>query len=172
MNWFEILVLIIIVYYTWAGFKSGFIRTLGGFFGFLIGIFFAARYFEPIASTWQWLFFGSELFAKFFIFVFLFVIIGKLFKLLTYILDKAFNLLRFIPFTKLLNKLAGAIFGLLEGSLIVGLVLYFIVRFPFSESLLLRIENSQLLKQLLKFAEILTPLLPEAIAKMKVLINL
>lgn len=172
MNWLEILFLIIIAYYTWGGFKSGFVRTLGGFFGFLVGIFFASRYFEPIASSWQWLFFGSELFAKLFIFIFLFVVIGKLFKLLTYILDKAFNLLRFIPFTKLINKFAGAIFGLLEGSLIVGLIIYFIVRFPFNESLLLKIESSQLARQLLKFAEILTPLISEALTKMKVLINL
>lgn len=172
MSFLEIIIIAVILYYTWAGFKSGFIRTLGGLVGFLVGIFFASRYFEPIASTWQWLFFGSELFAKFFVFVFLFVLTGKLFKLVTFILDRAFNLLRFIPFTKSLNKIAGAVFGLLEGSLIVGLALYFMVRFPFNESWLLRIENSQLLKQLVKFAEILTPLIPEAITKMKILINL
>lgn len=171
MSFLEFLIIMVIVYYTWAGFKSGFIRTLGGFFGLLVGIFFASRYFESIASTWQWLFFGSELLAKFFVFVFLFVVIGKLFKLLTYILDRAFNLLRFIPFTKSLNKLAGAIFGFLEGSLIVGLAVYFIVRFPFSEKLLIKIEASQIARQLLKFSEIITPLIPEAIDKMKILIN-
>ncbi len=172
MNWLEILFLIIIVYYTWSGFKSGFIRTLGGFLGFLVGIFFASRYYVPIAASWQWLFFGNDMLAKFFIFVFLFVVIGKLFKLLTYILDKAFNLLRFVPFTKLINKFAGAIFGLLEGSLIVGLIVYFIVRFPFNEALLMKIESSEIARQLLKFAEILTPLIPEALTKMKVLINI
>lgn len=172
MNWLEILFLIIIAYYTWSGFKSGFIRTLGGFLGFLVGIFFASRYFVPIAASWQWLFFGNDILAKFFIFVFLFVVIGKLFKLLTYILDKAFNLLRFVPFTKLINKFAGAIFGLLEGSLIVGLIVYFIVRFPLNEALLIKIESSEIARQLLKFAEILTPLIPEALTKMKVLINI
>ncbi len=171
MSLLEIFIVFIILYYTWAGFKSGFIRTLGGIIGLLVGIFFASRYFSPLAETWQWLFFGNVTFAKFFIFIFLLIAVSKLFKLATYILDKAFNLLRFIPFTKTLNKIAGGIFGLLEGSLIVGLALYFFVRIPFSQSLLLKIEGSEIAKQLLKFAEILTPLLPAAIDKMKALIN-
>lgn len=171
MSFLEIVIIVVILYYTWAGFKSGFIRTLGGLVGFLVGVFFAARYFAPIASSWQWLFFGSEIFAKFFVFIFLLVAVGKLFKLFTYILDRAFNLLRFIPFTKSLNKLAGAVFGCLEGSLIVGIAFYFLVRFPFSGTILNKIDGSQIARQLLKFAEILTPLIPETIDKMKVLIN-
>jgi membrane protein required for colicin V production len=172
MSFFEIIILIIIGYYTLAGFKSGFIRTIGGFFGLLIGIFFASRYFEVIAPSWQWIFFNNLLLAKVIIFLFLFIIVEKLFKLATYALDRIFNLLRFIPFTKLINRIAGGVFGFLEGALIVGLFIYTLVRFPFSQSLLTAVDKSVFARQLLKFVEILTPLLPDALEKMKVLIQI
>lgn len=172
MSFFEIVILVIIGYYTLVGFKSGFIRTIGGFFGLLIGIFFASRYFEVIATSWQWIFFNNLLFAKVVIFIFLFIIVEKLFKLVMYALDRVFNLLRFIPFTKLINRIAGGVFGFLEGSLIIGLFIYTLVRFPFSQSLLAAVDKSLIARQLLKFAEILTPLLPEVFEKMKVLIQI
>jgi len=172
MSFFEIVILVIIGYYTLAGFKSGFIRTIGGFFGLLIGIFFASRYFEVMASSWQWIFFNNLLFAKVVIFIFLFIIVEKLFKLVMYALDRIFNLLRFIPFTKLINRVAGGVFGFLEGALIVGLFIYLLVRFPFNQSLLTSVEQSIFARQLLKFVEILTPLLPDALEKMKVLIQI
>jgi membrane protein required for colicin V production len=172
MSFFEIVILVIIGYYTLAGFKSGFIRTIGGFFGLLIGIFFASRYFEVIASGWQWIFFNNLLLTKVVIFIFLFIIVEKLFKLAKYALDRVFNLLRFIPFTKLINRVAGGVFGFLEGALIVGLFIYTLVRFPFSQSLVMAVEQSILARQLLKFVEILTPLLPDALEKMKVLIQI
>jgi membrane protein required for colicin V production len=172
MSFFEIIILIVIGYYTWAGLKSGFIRTLGGFIGLLVGVFFASRYFEIIAQSWQWLFFNNELLAKVSIFIFLFVVIEKFFKLAAYVLDRAFNLLRFIPFTKLINRIAGGVFGFIEGSLIIGLFIYALVRLPFSQSLLAAVDNSLLARQLLKFADILTPLIYDTFEKMKVLIQM
>jgi membrane protein required for colicin V production len=172
MSFFEIVILVFIGYYSLAGFKSGFIRTIGGFFGLLIGIFFASRYFEVIAPSWQWIFFNNLLVAKVVIFIFLFIIAEKLFKFAMYLLDRVFNLLRFIPFTKFINKVAGGVFGFLEGALIVGLFIYTLVRFPFSQSLLMAVEQSIFARQLLKFVEILTPLLPDTLEKMKVLVQI
>jgi hypothetical protein len=54
----------------------------------------------------------------------------------------------------------------------VGLFIYTLVRFPFSQSLVMAVEQSILARQLLKFVEILTPLLPDALEKMKVLIQI
>lgn len=170
MTFFEGIVIFFILYFVFSGFKSGFIRTAGAFVGFLVGVFFASHYYEPISQAWLWLFFGNVLLAKVVTFVLLYVLIDKLFKLAVYILDRAFNLLRFIPFTKLINRLAGALFGFLEGSLLVGFTLYLFVRFPVSTTVLAAIERSQLAKQLIKFADILAPLLPDAVETMKSLI--
>ncbi len=170
MSFFEIVLVIIILYFAFSGFKSGFIRTAGGIFGLLVGVFFASRYYDILAEAWSWLFFGSETVAKVVLFILIFILIDRLFKLAVYFLDKFFNLLKFIPFTKFINKLAGGVFGLVEGVLIVGLFLYIAVRFPISKSLIAVIKDSDIAGQLLNFVNILTPLIADTLEKMKVLI--
>lgn len=169
ISFFEIILIIVIAYFTFAGFKSGFIRTVGGIIGLLVGVFFASRYYDILAVAWSWLFFGSSTVAKVVLFILIFILIDRLFKLVVYFLDKLFNLLKFIPFTKFINKLAGGIFGLIEGLLIVGLFLYIAVRFPISKSLINAIKDSEMAGQLLNFVNILTPLIADTLEKIKVL---
>jgi len=171
MTFLDGVLLFIIIYFIWAGFKSGFIRTAGAILGLLVGVYLASHYYEMLAGAWIWLFFGSELVAKIVMFILIFLLVDKLFKLVVFVIDKAFNLLRFIPFSKLANKLAGSVFGLIEGSLIGGLIIYILVRFPVSESLQGAIKGSELAKQLLYFVNILTPLIPEALEKMEILVK-
>lgn len=171
MTFFDGVLIFIILYFIWAGFKSGFIRTVGGFVGLLVGVYLASHYYEMLSGAWTWLFFGNVILAKIVVFIVIFVLVDKLFKLVAFIIDKAFDLLRFIPFSKLANRLAGGVFGLIEGSLIGGMIIYILVRFPVAESLQGAIENSELANQLLYFVNVLTPLIPEALEKMEILIK-
>jgi len=171
MTFFDGVLLFIILYFIWAGFKSGFIRTVGSILGLLIGVYLASRYYEMLAGAWTWLFFGNVIIAKIVIFILIFLLVDRLFKLAVFVIDKAFNLLRFIPFSKLANKLAGAVFGLIEGSLIGGMIIFILVRFPISQSLVGAIKGSQLANQLLYFVNVLTPLIPEALKKMEILVK-
>jgi len=171
MTFFDGVLLFIILYFIWSGFKSGFIRTAGAILGLLIGVYLASRYYEMLAGAWTWLFFGNATIAKIVVFILIFLLVDKVLKLAVFVVDKAFDLLRFIPFSKLANKLAGAVFGLIEGSLVGGMIIFILVRFPVAESLQTAIKGSQLANQLLYFVNVLTPLIPEALEKMEILVK-
>ncbi len=157
----------IIFYYTLSGYKSGFIKTAGSLFGLFIGVYLASRYYQVLAPAWQWLFFGSLAVAKFAVFVVLFLLASKLAKLLVAIVDNFFDLLRFLPFTKVANKFSGGVLGLIEGSFVAGLIVLAVVNFSFSKSLTAIVWQSDFTKQLLAYINILSPLLNEVIAKTK-----
>jgi len=168
MSLFDGIILVIILYFAFSGYRSGFIRTVGGILGLLIGVFLAARYYGVLAATWQWLFFGSETLAKVALFILIFIISSRLVKLFMYVLDRFYTLLRFIPFTNFINKIAGGVLGTLEGCLIVGLILYIIVRYPFSQGLIGLISASELAHELLRFVNILAPLIPDTLEGAKI----
>ena len=80
--------------------------------------------------------------------------------LVFWLVNKIFHLISIIPFTKSLNRLLGALFGFLEGSLVLGLSLYFISRFTISDWFAEVLLASKVAYWLIKMAAILTPLLP------------
>ena len=76
-----------------------------------------------------------------------------------------------LPFLNIINKLGGAVFGLIEGGLILGLVLYFSTKFPLGEWWVQLISSSNLAPSLIGFSKILLPLIPEALKQIKALIQ-
>jgi len=55
------------------------------------------------------------------------------------------------------------VFGLLEGAISIGLVIYFIERFPVSETFMGYLATSMIAPHTVNLAVILLPLLPEAL---------
>ncbi len=168
MPFLDVFLLIIILYGTLSGYKSGFINTAGSLLGLFIGVYLASRYYEVVAAAWQWLFFGSATVAKGVVFIVIFLLVSRVVKLAVYLADKFFNLLRFFPFTKFINKLAGGVLGLIEGSLIAGLIVFIIVRYPISSSLAAAVASSDFAQQLLTYVEILSPLIADTLEKAKI----
>ncbi len=165
--WFEALLFAIIFYYTFSGYKSGFIKTAGSLLGLFIGVYLASRYYQVLAPAWQWLFFGSLTVAKFVVFIVIFWLVSKLAKFAVAIVDGLFDLLRFLPFTTMTNRFAGGVLGLIEGSFVAGLLVLAIVNFSFSKSLTTIVWQSDFAKQLLTFVNILSPLLSDVLIKAK-----
>jgi len=169
MTFFDLILLLILFGFVWFGFWFGLIHTLGGIFGIILGAILASRWYEPIAQKLLFLFGGNENLAKVVCFIVLFIIIWRLVGFLVSIINRIFNLLTFIPFLKTINRLAGALFGFLEGALILGLILFFLSKFPIG-GLGQLIENSALAQFLIKIAKILWPLLPIGLKEIKSLI--
>ena len=66
----------------------------------------------------------------------------------------------------------GRMFGFLEGALVLGLILYVTSRYAFIENWFGEwLVNSQIAPFLLKFVDILLPLLPEVLKRLQSLIQ-
>jgi uncharacterized membrane protein required for colicin V production len=105
------------------------------------------------------------------VFLILFSLFNRLTGLGFYLVEKVFNLISIIPFLKTINRLLGAIFGFLTGALVIGLCLYVISRYTLLDSFLgIWLKDSNLAPMFLKFNNLLLPLLPEVLKRLKSLL--
>jgi len=166
----DFILLIILFFFAFAGFFFGLIRSVGSLIGTILGIVVAANYFQ-IFANWLVDLGVSDNLARIIGFLIIFIIVSKLISLVFYILNKIFNLLSIIPFLKTINRIAGLLFGLIEGGVILGVLLVFIIKFPFADFLIMAIESSKLAEYLFGVGTWLLPLLPELFNQAKTLVS-
>ncbi len=166
MTLFDLILVLILFGFVWFGFWYGFIYGVGGILGIVFGATLASRWYSLVAQKLLFLFGGNLNLARIICFLTLFIIIWRLVHLLFKLLDRVVNFLSFIPLLKTINRIAGATLGFLEGSLILGLILFFISRFPVGRLADL-IVRSDVAKFLIKIAKILWPLLPLTLKQIK-----
>ena len=160
--------LILILFgFVWFGFWFGFIHTLGALIGTVVGAWLAGRLYLPV-NDWVsvWLSIDAS-WLKLVIFIVIFFVVNRLIGFAFYLLDRTFHIFTIIPFLKSINRLGGAVFGLLEGALALGLLLYFSGSFNLPTSLLQAIANSEVAQTLLVVAGVIVPLLPEVLSRLQ-----
>ena len=162
----DFILIIILFFFAFAGFFFGLIKSLGSLIGTIFGIVVAANYFQ-IFANWLADLGVSDNLARIIGFLIIFIIVSKLISLVFYILNKIFNILSIIPFLKIINKISGLVFGFVEGAIILGALLVFVVKFPFASFLISAIENSKLAEYLFGIGTWLLPLLPELFKEAK-----
>lgn len=171
MTIFDAVLLIILAGFVFYGLFFGLIRTIGNLAGLAAGIFFASRYYVPAFEWAHDLFFGRDNLGKILSFFIIFTIANRLVGLAFTLIDRSFGLISIIPFLKTINRLAGAVLGFVLGGLVLGLVLFTASRYAivghFAGNML---ASSKLAPFLVKFAGILTPLMPEMLKKLKSII--
>lgn len=177
MSTFDIALLIIIGIFTVHGLFKGLIKLLGDIAGLIVGAFIASHYylnFYEFALRWTWLAgkaAGHENLYKVLAFIILYVLVTRLTALLFLIIEKLFNLIAIIPGSKYINNLLGAVFGLLEGSLSVGLIIYVISRYTLVSSFFgTQLTDSVVTPWLMKIVNIILPILPNTLKTLKAII--
>lgn len=164
----DVILIIFLFGFIFYGFFFGLIRSFGNLFGVFLGAILASRLYLPVTEYLDWAFLGYENLSKVVIFIFLFTLINRLTEFVFFLLDKTFGLLTIIPFLKTINRLAGAALGFVTGSLIIGLILYVISKYAILDNWIGRwLVDSTTASAFLKFSEILLPLLPEVLKKIK-----
>ena len=163
MTLFDLILFIILFGFVWFGFWYGLIYSLGGIVSLLLSTIFASRLCESFGQLIAPLLAGHQNLAVIVSFILIFVLVRLMVSLIFKILDRFFRL----PVLGLLNKIFGGVFGLLEGALFLGLVLYFSTKFPLGEKWLTSISESLFASHLLRFGKILLPFVPEAIKSLK-----
>jgi uncharacterized membrane protein required for colicin V production len=167
MSFFDITLLVIIAGFGLFGLWFGLIHTIGSLLGTIFGAYLASRYYEPMAD-WLFKITGWEgNITKVVMFIIAFIVINRLVGFCFWIIEKIFNILTALPFVSSLNRLLGLIVGIFEGLLTVGLILYFIERFPLSEKIMVMMAASKIAPYTIDVAAVLLPLLPEGLKLLK-----
>jgi uncharacterized membrane protein required for colicin V production len=165
---FDLVLAGILIGFAVTGFSAGLIKKLGQIIGLIIGTWLASHYYLTIYSWLKWLFFGQENLGKIICFILIIVLASRLIGLLFWFLDKVFNFIAIIPFLKSINKISGAILGLIEGLMFLGLIFYIVSRYtPLSTFASKLITGSQITPWLFKVADLLDPLFPTALKLLK-----
>lgn len=163
MSIFDLILILLVLAFGLAGYRLGVIHSLGALAGTVLGAALASRFFAVPAAWLSGLTGLDANLSKVIIFVLIFIIVTRIVGLLFWVVDKFIGVLTRLPFINSLNRLLGFLLGLLEGALTLGVVIFFIERFPLSPTVMNYIANSSVAAQLSRGAAILWPFLPDAI---------
>ncbi|MBI4092541.1 MAG: CvpA family protein [Candidatus Kerfeldbacteria bacterium] len=145
------------------GFRSGLIHMIGSIIGVVVGVALAGRWYDPVGSWLGAFVFSDPLIAQVVGFSVLMLIFNRLFGLAFVLLNKVIRIINIIPGVSGLNRLAGAGLGFVEAVLIAGVTLYLATKFNVSPGWSEALEQSVLRPMLVGIAQIVVPLLPNAI---------
>ena len=167
----DITLIVFLSGFVFYGLYSGLVKMLGYLFGLIAGTWAAAHYYSQAYDYISWLFFHHEGLGKIICFLIILMLVSRLVQLLFMLLDKVVHILSIIPFLGTINRLLGAIFGLIEGIFILGLIVFIASKYVLINSMLGNVlSNSQLAPELLKAANVLSPLFPDTLKMLKSII--
>ncbi len=163
MSIFDIVLILIVAAFVFHGLSKGLIRLLGNLVAIIVGAFIASHFYLTFFEWGKYLI-NNENVGKIVAFIVVFVVAAKVTDWAFVWIEKLFNLVSFIPFTKFINNLLGGILGLLEGSLFLGVILFVASRYALIGSLFgNQLVNSKVAPYLVKTVDMITPVLPEAL---------
>lgn len=163
MTVLDFLLVLSITGFVWFGFWFGIIHMVGGVVGTVAGAYLAGEFYDKLAAPFEAMLQTHSGWVKLLAFIVIFIAANRLVGFAFYLLDRSFAFLRRIPFLKTINHMGGAILGLFEGALVLGLTLYLGSRVELPPAIDAAIYSSHVAQSLTVFAGLLVPLLPEAL---------
>lgn len=125
MNWLDIVLAIPLLWFLFKGFRNGLIIELASLAALLLGIFVALHF---SFYTEDYLREHFEIADKY-LYIISFAITFIIVALLVFLVGKLIHKLVGIIALGFLNRLAGAVFGLLKAALLMSVILYFLNAF-------------------------------------------
>jgi len=122
MSWLDIVILVVLAIGAFSGFKSGLIKMLFTVAGIFLGIFLAGRFADDLAGV---LTFIPDDWAKIAAFAIILVAVMIIAAILASVLSKLISLV----LLGWVNRLAGAVLGVVVGALFCGAVLAIWVKY-------------------------------------------
>ncbi|MDT8393701.1 MAG: CvpA family protein [Bacteroidales bacterium] len=132
MNWLDIVLAIPLLWFTYKGFRNGFVIELASLAALILGIFVALHFSFYAEDYLRENFEIGQQYLYIISFAVTFIIVA----VVVYILGKIIHKLINIIALGFLNRLAGGIFGLLKCALALSVVLYFLNGFDHDSSLI------------------------------------
>jgi len=163
MSYFDIILLAIVAGFGLFGLWVGLVHTIFSLLGTLVGLFIASRYYEPMADWLMGVTGWSGNFSKVLMFIVAFILIAKLVSIVFWLLEKVLGIFTKLPIVSGINHILGGLFGLFEGVIILGIIFFFIARFPVGQNFMNMVDNSLVVPYLVQPIKILMPLIPNAV---------
>lgn len=166
MTLFDLVLLLILFGFVWFGLWHGLIRTISGIVAFVLSLIIASRFYELLALKLLPLLKDNFLLSRILSFLLIFLVAQAIIFFIFRALNKIFD----FSILKIFNRLAGALFGLIEGGLVIGFILYLSSKLPLGAAWANSLETSFMAGVLIGFNNILLPLLPKAIKQIQSLV--
>lgn len=132
MNWLDIALGIPLLWFTFKGFRNGFVIELASLAALVLGIFVALHFSFYAEDYLRENFEIADRYLHIISFALTFLIVA----LVVFLAGKIIHKLISIIALGFLNRLAGGIFGLLKAALVLSVILYFINGFNLSSSII------------------------------------
>lgn len=161
MGFIDIVLMVIVGAFVFFGFFFGLVHTLGSLLGTIIGIIFASRLVDPTFQTFGFLFGGGTI-SRIIIFIIIFFLVTRVIGVVFWFIGKIFNVLAWIPFARSFNRLLGGLFGFVEGIIVVGVVLFYVMQVLPDDTLKTALETSRVADYLLATMSVLQVFFPES----------
>lgn len=160
MTFLDIVLLVIVGAFVFFGLFFGFFHAIGSLIGTGVSIFITYKLIDPVFDQIGFLL-GGGTFARVSLFIALFLLISKLIGLVFWLLRKVFGILTWIPFATSIDRILGAVFGLIEGIVFIAVALFYAVRVLPDNTIQTLIEKSFFIEYLIPLITILKPFIPE-----------
>ena len=152
MNWLDIAILVILAIATFVGLRTGLIKAVLSLVGIIVGIILAGRFYTPLAE--QLTFISQAGIAK--IVAFAIILIGVM--VIAFVLARLLKWATSLVMLGWVDRLGGAVFGILLGALFCGALVAAWSQFFGAGS---SITESILASALLNYFPLVLGLLPE-----------
>jgi membrane protein required for colicin V production len=126
MNWLDIIIAIVLVIGIVIGLKAGLIKMVISFAGLILAIFLAGRFYVALADKLT--FISSVQVARIVAYIIIFIVVMLVAALVAWILTKLASTI----LLGWLNRLVGAVIGLLVGAIFCGAILAIWVKYSSS----------------------------------------
>jgi len=126
MNWLDAVILIALIGFTFAAFRSGLIREVVTLVAVVVGVLVAGHYYDDLADD-VLLFIKNDKAAKVIAFLALFGSVALLGQLAAFLMKQVVSML----LLGWVDHLAGGAFGLLKGLVLVELFLMLFATYPY-----------------------------------------
>lgn len=125
-NWFDVGLVLLVVFTAWASFRVGLVREILGLAGFLVGVVVAGQLYQNAAGS-LWPFFQDLNFARAAGFMLVFLIIWMLAGVIGQVIQTVVQL----AFMGWPDRVAGLVFGVVSGIVLAQVTVILAYNFPF-----------------------------------------
>lgn len=162
----DVILVILLAGFVLFGLWFGFVHTLGSLIGTFAGAFFAGVFHAPLGKYFETIF-GHPNLSKIIAFTIIFILINRIIGFIFYLIEKATSFITKIPGLKAINRLLGAIVGLVEGVFVIGLVIFVMSKYPVADWFTNMLANSNLVPWFMKTSKILQIVLPDMLKQLQ-----
>ncbi len=164
----DIVLLLVLALCVVFGIKAGFIRSIGGLAGLLLGFYVSSIYYLPVARWLMQVFHIADPLARIVAFVGLFIVVSNAVSMLLWLFKKTFH---WIPLGSVVDHAAGGIIGAVEGILILGFALHFALQMPLHTQWKESINSSLVAAPMITTAKALWPIVTRNINEAPMLLK-